>query len=200
MSCSAHIGTGQSGAAALGAGTLGSCRWLARSWRSERAKGTSMRESCRRDVIALAIFLALREIACGGTVAGPAHEREGGDGTAPNEAGAEEGGGDSNDDATLDGSTPSEGGGDSNDDATLDGSTPSEGGGDEPGDADSAPLSPSRFPCVNPTRVLLGDADTGFDTCQGAAVFAWGATAGVRRRAALACPSFLPRPSSGACP
>jgi hypothetical protein len=63
--------------------------------------------------------------------------------------------------------------------------------------ADS-PTAPSH-PCVNPTPVILGDADTGFDTCGGSMVYPAGATAGVRRRAAVACPAFLPRPSNGAC-
>jgi hypothetical protein len=47
-------------------------------------------------------------------------------------------------------------------------------------------------PCVNPTPVFVGDADTGYDTCTGAYPY-------LRRRAAVTCPVLLPRASHGAC-
>jgi hypothetical protein len=71
--------------------------------------------------------------------------------------------------------------------------------GGEEGDGGDAPdLAP--HPCLNPVPVLLGDADIGFDSCQGGGDFSNGYLEGVRRRVAIACPSFLPRASKGACP
>jgi hypothetical protein len=44
--------------------------------------------------------------------------------------------------------------------------------------------------CLNPSPMVVGALDTGYDTCQGG----W-----LRRRAIMDCPSLLPRPSGGAC-
>ena len=45
--------------------------------------------------------------------------------------------------------------------------------------------------CLNPSPMVVGALDTGYDTCRGG----W-----LRRRAIVDCPSLLPRPSGGACP
>jgi hypothetical protein len=50
-------------------------------------------------------------------------------------------------------------------------------------------------PCVNPTPIIVGDADTGYDTCAGGPL----AGGALRRRAIVDCPSLLPRAATN-CP
>ncbi len=66
-------------------------------------------------------------------------------------------------------------------------------GGAGDGGIDATPLADAsrHFTCEDPTPVVIGGVDTGYDRCKG------GTT---RRRAVVACPSFLPRAGGGACP
>jgi hypothetical protein len=67
------------------------------------------------------------------------------------------------------------------------------------GDASDGGLeAASPYACLKPVPILVADADTGFDNCNGALAVP-GYYDGVRRRAAVTCPSSLPRPSGGAC-
>jgi hypothetical protein len=60
--------------------------------------------------------------------------------------------------------------------------------------ADAVPDAPgsctSPHPCGDPTPLVLGGQDTGYDTCMGGSL---------RRRAMYDCPSLVPRASGGAC-
>jgi hypothetical protein len=53
-----------------------------------------------------------------------------------------------------------------------------------------APTSCAKHPCTNPTPVVVGGVDTGFDACAGGTM---------RRRAVVTCPSLLPRAGGGSC-
>jgi len=145
-----------------------------------------MRKLSSFDAVSAALLAAMGLLAgCGGDAAAGPTENEGGDGTAglAKEAGDE-----------------AASGSEAGDEAAGNEAGANEAGLTDALDGGGGALGCSSHACVNPTAIIIGDADTGYDTCEGKDSFFNGGDVGyLRRRAVVACPSLLPRPSGGAC-